>query len=723
MLYRCKTKITTAEAWTPAHWVQVSVGEDLSKAVWNEVQNLTVAQQSAARNNIQAADQMTVDFHSTQISDLETGKQDKLTFDSTPTAGSSNPVTSAGIKAATDALAGDVDDLKSALSNVENAVGYSPIQINVNKTIDTFGTGKVIKPENIAKYNGWCCVCVPCAEGDVFHVTGKGGATTRLWAFSDTNGAAISPQAGSGATGNELEVIAPENAAYFAFNSNMNVPYDVYKGNKPDKRLDALESDMESLSESVDELSGEVSEVQTSVGAAVTTVTKTDDIGTSMTWTDGYITLNGTPHASDSYHYSEQIPVNEGDILNTRSTFRFLTAYSNGVAVEAKGAELTQSYTVPEGVTSVIASIYNASTNLFLTHPVVVNSMEPRVETIEAQIETLSGGNGTVVKASAESVTNGQMIKACENIDNKKGDTIFFYAKVAQSTFGSVTVGHGYNVSYGASVTVDATNITTAYGTNANYYHTPHGLTIDKFLMVEVIHTDNARAKVRITTEDGSYEVASSLVAWGGCRGDVFALSTNSTLSDVRLSCTFADFVRDIFLFGDSYVGLGDDSRYSTVLVSNGYTNLMIDGYGGRNSASAITSFRNVITMAKPKYVIWALGMNDSDTESAINASYKSCLDEVLATCETYNITPIVATIPNVPERLHTFKNAYIKSLNCRILDLAAAVGAENAGAYWYNWGETDAMLSSDEVHPTQYGAKALYAMFLADVPEIADLP
>lgn len=107
----------------------MSVGEDLSKAVWHETQNLTSAQRSAARNNIQAADQMTVDFHSTQISDLETGKQDKLTFDSTPTAGSSNPVTSAGIKTVTDALAGDVDDLKSAIDNIDTAVAYTPTLI------------------------------------------------------------------------------------------------------------------------------------------------------------------------------------------------------------------------------------------------------------------------------------------------------------------------------------------------------------------------------------------------------------------------------------------------------------------------------------------------------------------------------------------------------------------------------------------------------------------
>lgn len=44
--------------------------------------------------------------HTTAIEGLQTGKQDKLTFDATPTAGSNNPVTSDGIKKAIDASGG-----------------------------------------------------------------------------------------------------------------------------------------------------------------------------------------------------------------------------------------------------------------------------------------------------------------------------------------------------------------------------------------------------------------------------------------------------------------------------------------------------------------------------------------------------------------------------------------------------------------------------------------
>lgn len=453
-------------------------------------------------------------------------------------------------------------------------------------------------------------------------------------------------------------------------------------------------------------------------------VDKTDSIGAELTWTSGYVTAGGNIHASDSYHYSELISVTPGDIISTGDSFRFVTAYVNGSAVESLGAESVTSYTVPDTVTAVIVTLDVSKTSVNHTYKVIFDGLAQHVKAIEEKIDGVTFNNDkTVVSAETDSLTNGQTLTACSDIDNKKGDRIFFYANLDSTSFESVTVGHGNNISYGASVTVDATKITTSYGTTADYYHVDHHLTIDKFLMIEVAHTDNGRASVRITTADGSCEIASTQVAWGGCKGDVFALSTNSTLSNVKLSCTFADFERDIFLFGDSYVGLGDNARWATVLISNGYTNLMIDGYGGRSSASAIVSFRKVIEMAKPKYVVWALGMNDADSESAINASYKECLDEVLETCETYGIIPIIATIPNVPERLHTYKNTYVKSLDCRIVDFADAVGAESEGSHWYNWGEAEAMLSSDEVHPTTYGAKALYSRFLIDVPEIANLP
>lgn len=62
------------------------------------------------------------------INGLSTGKQDKLTFDSTPTANSSNPVTSAGIKAAIDAKTVDLSNyytktqVDSAISTAISAI-------------------------------------------------------------------------------------------------------------------------------------------------------------------------------------------------------------------------------------------------------------------------------------------------------------------------------------------------------------------------------------------------------------------------------------------------------------------------------------------------------------------------------------------------------------------------------------------------------------------------
>lgn len=451
-------------------------------------------------------------------------------------------------------------------------------------------------------------------------------------------------------------------------------------------------------------------------------VDKIVSIGAELTWTSGYVTAGGNIRSSDSYHYSELISVTPGDVISTNNSFRFVTAYVNGSAVESMGAEYVTSYTVPDTVTAVIVTLGVSQTLVNHTYKVIFDGLAQHVKAIEDKIDGATFDNDkTVFRATAASLTNGEMLEACSNIDNKKGDTITFYANLVASGFGSVTVGHGYNMAYGASVTVDATTVTITSGTTADYYHANHGLTIDKFLMIKISHTDNARADIQIATADGQFSIAASHVSWGGCKGDVFALSTNSTLSDVKLTSDFADFERDIFLFGDSYVGLGDNARYATVLINNGYTNLMIDGWGGRNSSNAILSFRQVIAVAKPELLIWALGMNDADTSSAINSSYKSCLDEVIATCEAYGITPILTTIPNTPTRLHTYKNAYVHQLcsenDYRCIDFAKAVGAEAAESGWWA-----GMLNEDNVHPTELGAQALYARFLIDVPEIANL-
>ena len=106
--------------------------------------------------------------------------------------------------------------------------------------------------------------------------------------------------------------------------------------------------------------------------------------------------------------------------------------------------------------------------------------------------------------------------------------------------------------------------------------------------------------------------------------------------------------------------------------------------------------------------------MNDADSSSAYNASWKSCIDYVISEADAIGAEVILATIPNTPTVNNTFKNAWVKSSGYRYVDFANAVGAESANSSWYS-----GMLSSDNVHPTQYGARALASKLLVDMPEI----
>lgn len=82
---------------------------------------------AATVNNTQIA---TTAFANRAAQNAAAGKQDTLTFDSTPTAGSSNPVTSGGIKAAIDAAGGGSSiTVDSALSGTST----NPVQNKVVK--------------------------------------------------------------------------------------------------------------------------------------------------------------------------------------------------------------------------------------------------------------------------------------------------------------------------------------------------------------------------------------------------------------------------------------------------------------------------------------------------------------------------------------------------------------------------------------------------------------
>jgi hypothetical protein len=99
--------------------------------------------------------------------------------------------------------------------------GTEPITIEPMKYIKLDDlTIPVTMVDGVPQYTGdtavgysYGCGRIPCVEGDVFTINGHGGSQARLWGFIDDEGN-ILDRSGSGATGNNKLITAPEDAAW-----------------------------------------------------------------------------------------------------------------------------------------------------------------------------------------------------------------------------------------------------------------------------------------------------------------------------------------------------------------------------------------------------------------------------------------------------------------------------------------------------------------------------
>ena len=165
-------------------------------------------------------------------------------------------------------------------------------------------------------------------------------------------------------------------------------------------------------------------------------------------------------------------------------------------------------------------------------------------------------------------------------------------------------------------------------------------------------------------------------------------------------------------MFGDSYLNLMSTDRFGTHIVSAGFSDWLACGYSGAGAASQLTCFRNLLNVGAPSYAVFLLGMNNPD-DGEVNSSWQNTVDAFVKECESRSIVPVLATIPSVPDRDHTYKNTYVRSSGHRYVDWEKAVGADKTNM-WYS-----GMLHTDGVHPTELGARALAGQFMSDFPEI----
>ena len=263
-------------------------------------------------------------------------------------------------------------------------------------------------------------------------------------------------------------------------------------------------------------------------------------------------------------------------------------------------------------------------------------------------------------------------------------------------------------------IEVNDTNLVTTsrnYGTPATNAYA-HGLTISNNLQIHVINTKNNIFKISVTSNGTTFTKEVQMVKQGVTYPSITA--TSVTVTNISFSWTSRDIQKPIWCFGDSYFGAHTDIRWVYYLVQNGYyESHLFDNYPGENSANSYASLTALLKLAKPKILLWALGMNDGSDTTTPATAWKTNLDKVIALCGAYDIELVLATIPSVPTVNNEKKNEWVRSSNYQYIDFAKAVGAQSDGT-WYT-----GMLSSDEVHPSATGANALYNRALADFPAI----
>lgn len=280
------------------------------------------------------------------------------------------------------------------------------------------------------------------------------------------------------------------------------------------------------------------------------------------------------------------------------------------------------------------------------------------------------------------------------------------------TSFTSLTIGL---TKYGGSdynrLVIDSTKIT-VYNYNGTTTEYTHGLTIAN--NIQVLLEIGFALNCNLTLVSNGVAFTQNNIRWDGKYNTYVYAKSAKAMTDCVISWTSADMNKSIWMFGDSYFGYTNHWAYW--LNQSGYiNNCLMNSYPGEGSSDAIEALKTYLQIACPQKVVWCMGMNDGDDVDSTTPSttWKTAFDELVLLSSVFGFEIVVATIPTVPTINHVGQNYYVRNSGYRVVDFASAVGAQSDGT-WYS-----DMLSSDGVHPSATGARALYMRFISDFPEI----
>ena len=317
---------------------------------------------------------------------------------------------------------------------------------------------------------------------------------------------------------------------------------------------------------------------------------------------------------------------------------------------------------------------------------------------------------GIVSKTGLFSSSGDNIILSSARSNLRKGIRLVFEATVTSGTDFEI----GFSVSESSANTyphniISVTSDNISYN-NVNY---PHGLSIADRVQMIFEYLSNGSVDITFISNGNMFK---QNVAFTMSNPAVPYVKSNGLIAtECKLSFICTDIRKKIWMFGDSYFAYST-ARWTYYLKEYGYdTNVLLDGFPGMGSVNARASFAKLLQLGTPKIAIWFMGMNDgTDTDDTTpNANWVTERNNFIALCETNGIEPIFATIPNVPSINHKGKNKWVRESGYRYVDMCHAVGAD-VDVNWYG-----DMLSPDKIHPSESGAKALFAQVLLDLPEV----
>lgn len=418
--------------------------------------------------------------------------------------------------------------------------------------------------------------------------------------------------------------------------------------------------------------------------------------------------LNKFVNGSD-FVVDEEIPVNSfiGVSIESGSLFQ-PTFYTDGTS----GYNLTNFVASPGAVCSVLVSTtYNIGVGMTITS----NNFESTIENIG---QIANGSNNPLYSEEIASLTNNQTLRITNaNCAIKKNLNLAFFATI--SSFDFIRIGY-YNQSLTTAynrITIDNQSVIVSNVNNNNVATYNHGLTIANNIAVFIKSNYDETADIIIMSNGNVY---TQTVSWFRMVSNTIPgviAPPNTTLTNCKLTQTCEDYRAKTWAYGDSYFNCSA-SRWMYYADQEGFMdNMLVDAYPGENSVNALNGLNADLAKGTPKFILWALGMNDgSDGESAPQADWLSTVQTVISLCESKGIIPILATIPTVPTINNEQKNAWVRNSGYSYIDFADAVGADSNGN-WY-----DGMLESDaisNIHPTVTGAQALFMRACVDFPQM----